>query len=457
MISKHYSNQPIYTLPVLNSRLYLVNDPALAASVQRSKTLSFNPLIPNITQRVLGFDDATRQIIATGIDRDGTNGPRGFYPDMQDLVYGLLGPGDALNELTLVAAREFSKELDAYAMELGKPEFANVGKVEDDLLLWIRHIVTVVTARFLFGPHNPIARIPQLEESFWNFDHGIPGLLVGLLPKWTARKAYFGREALVRALMRYIDEGSYRDGCELIQRRIEIAEKHGFSVEAVAREELTFLFAGIVNTAMTSYWMVLHIYARPDLLKEVRAELEKCVEGDGKSKSVSVHELKDKCELLMSIYREVLRLESDVGSTRMVTADTILNDQYFLKKNSTLIISGGTMHQLKSVWGDDVDDFNARRFIQLARSKELHPAAFRAFGGGSTLCPGRHFATNEILLFVALIVLRFDVEHPTGKELAVPGKMDDVLPVHVFEPENPVQVNIKPRSGWDDMAWYPSL
>jgi len=435
----------------------LVNDPALAASVQRTKTLSFNPLIPNITQRVLGFDDATAQIIGAGIDRDGSNGPRGFYPDMQDLVYGLLGPGDALNELTLSAVQEFSKELNAYAKELGKSEFSRVGKVEDDLLLWVKHIVTVATARFLFGPHNPIARIPQLEESFWSFDSGIPGLLVGILPQWTARRAYFGREALVRALAKYVEEGAYSEGCELIQKRVKIAEKHGFSVEAIAREELSFLFAGIVNTAVTSFWMVLHIFARPNLLKDVRTELEKCVEGDGKTKTVSVHNVKDKCELLMSIYREVLRLESDTASTRAVTADMILGDQYFLKKNSTLMISGGTMHQLKTVWGDDADEFNPRRFIELARSKDLHPAAFRAFGGGSTLCPGRHFATNEIVLFVALILLRFDIEHPTGEKLTVPAKVDDVLPVHILEPEYPVQVKIKPRAGWEDMVWDPTL
>jgi cytochrome P450 len=448
-------NQPIYTLPVLNSRLYIVNDPALAAAVQRTKTLSFNPIIPNVTQRVLGFDDATAQIIAKGIDRDGA-GPRGFYPEMHDMVYGLLSPGDALNDLTLAAVREFAAELDSYMKVLKTPEFSRSGKAED-LLLWVRHIVAIATARFVFGSLNPVARIPQLEEAFWDFDHGIPGLLLGILPQWTARRAFFARESLVRAFVRYLEEDSYLEGCELIRRRVKIAGNHGFTTEAIAREELSFLFAGIVNTAVTSFWMVLHVFARPSLLEQVRDELEGCIDGEGKRKTISVQKVKDKCELLMSIYREVLRFESDTASTRAVTADTILGGQYFLKKDSTLLVSGGTMHQLKSVWGEDVDEFNPRRFIELTRSKELHPAAFRAFGGGSTLCPGRHFATNEILVFVAMILLRFDIKQAAGKELKVPRKQDDVLPVHILEPEDAVEVNIEPRQGWEDSDWETIL
>lgn len=50
----------------------MVVDPGLAASVQRaSKALSFNPIIPEVTQRVLGLDDQTKRIVATNIDRDG--------------------------------------------------------------------------------------------------------------------------------------------------------------------------------------------------------------------------------------------------------------------------------------------------------------------------------------------------------------------------------------------------
>jgi len=43
------------------------------------------------------------------------------------------------------------------------------------------------------------------------------------------------------------------------------------------------------------------------------------------------------------------------------------------------------------------------------RNSKHSPAAFRPFGGGHTLCPGRNFATTQILVFAAVMVLRFDV------------------------------------------------
>ena len=115
------------------------------------------------------------------------------------------------------------------------------------------------------------------------------------------------------------------------------------------------------------------------------------------------------------------------------------------------------MHQHKNIWGDDAGEFNPRRFMELMRSKDIHPAAFRAFGGGSTLCPGRHFAANEILVLVALIILQFEFQPTAGGELKVPRKQDDVLPAHILEPEGIVEVKIMQRRNWEDVRWEATL
>ena len=68
-------------------------------------------------------------------------------------------------------------------------------------------------------------------------------------------------------------------------------------------------------------------------------------------------------------------------------------DQYFLRKDSVLQIAGGAMHRDPDIWGSNVDHFDPYRFLEMDRkSKEkIHPAAYRAFGGGATLCPGKRF------------------------------------------------------------------
>jgi cytochrome P450 len=158
----------------------------------------------------------------------------------------------------------------------------------------------------------------------------------------------------------------------------------------------------------------------------------------------------------MAVLRESLRIGSENFSVRLIKDDILLGDQYMLKKGSVVQIAGGVLHADKTIWGDDVYDFNPGRFLtQKARGGGIHPAAFRGFGGGKTLCPGRHFATNEILVFAAMIVHGFDMTGPDNQPVKVPPKDDGVLPVHILEPHpgNNPQVVIKLReNGAEEMS-----
>lgn len=436
-----------------------MTDPSLAAAVQRaSKALSFTPLVPDITKRILGLDPATVTIVRQHLDPE-PGEPRGFLADMHDMVYSYLGPGDDLNDLSLSAASELARQLDVYAGTIaGKPV------VVDDLLVWVRHFVAQGTARFLYGVRNPLAQDPSLEACFWDFDHGLGGLLMGIAPSLTARRAHSGREKLSDALAEYLRRGDHAaeyGAAPIIRNRIAITEKHGWTVEAAARCELSFLFAGIVNTATTTFWTVLQIFARADLLDAVRAEVtanavvpsEEQESGEGAAKTtVRLDALKSSCPTLLGIMRECLRLGSDNYSTRLVKADTLLAGQHHLRAGSVVQIAGGVIHADRGIWGADADDFDASRFSdQQQQQPPRHPAAFRAFGGGKTLCPGRHFATNEILAFVAMIVLMFDIEAAEpGQEIVIPGKDDGVLPVHILEPKKPVKVVVRLRDGAEE-------
>ncbi|KAK5062928.1 hypothetical protein LTR84_005004 [Exophiala bonariae] len=457
---------PIFALQTLTSKTYVVIDPGLAASVQRaSKALSFNPIIPEVTQRVLGLDDQTKKIVATNIDRDGP--VRGFYPDVQDTIYSTLTPGDALDELNMRAYIEFSSMLDSYV------EKSHSGERGEELMAWVQHIVTIATAKFLYGPKNPITADSSLEKAFWDFVHGIPRLLLNLFPAYTARTAYKGREALAAAYIRYLDLGYEKLGSTITQERIAVGRKHGFTVPNLARSEISFLFAGIINTTFASFWIILHIFARPQLLREVRAELESNALANYNEspniRSLQISKVNKACPLLLAVFRETLRLHSDVLSSRVVTTDTMLQDRYFLRKGSVLQISGGIMHADTRIWGDNVHEFHPERFLNSSsghvssglkheesrseKQRSVHPAAFRAFGGGATLCPGRHFAQAEILGFVAMVILRFDIDSVEGGDLKVPEKKVDVLPIHILEPKEKVLVSMSDRTDWSQVQW----
>lgn len=446
------------------SRIYIVTEPSLAAAVQRaSKALSFTPIIPEVTERVLGLDEATMEITRKNLD-PGPGDERGFLADIQDMVYAFFGPGSYLNEISLDAAQELRNEVLAFA---ASQEAHPSLRQPIDLLAWVRHLVTVSTAKYFYGPHNPITLDPSLEGCFWDFDHGLGKLLINVFPSVTAGKAYKGRELLVQALEKYLENGRHTTGSKIVQKRVEIALQHGWTLRATARSELSFLFAGIVNATTSTFWILLQIFADPQLLSTVREEITQILRPDENSDKnaypgnykLNITDLKDHCSMLVAVYRECLRLGSDNYSTRMVKEDTLLADRYFLKKGAVIQIAGGVIHADQSIWGAGVESFNPGRFLELQqqsgnpRPNQIHPAAFRAFGGGKTLCPGRHFAMNEILSLVSLVVLIFDMEAPDGGKINVPRKNDGVLPVHILEPISPVKVVISKRRGKDAEAY----
>lgn len=468
-----HSDLPIFTLPVPFSRLYVVTSPSLAAAIQRRPTaeLSFNALLPDIVQRVMGLDGDTRAIVERGLD-SGRGEERGFLSDLHEMLVSRLGPGITMDALTLRAAKELDKGLNAYADSLRGHSQA------EDLLEWVRRLVSQGTAQVLYGSRNPIALYParRLEEAFWNFDHGLGSLLMGLWPRVTARKAHDGREALVAAFREYIgsrhyeaaEEGETEDtGADaIVLERIRIARSHGFSIDGIARSELSFLFAGIVNTATTTFWMLTRIFADHELLYTVREELagvtDPMDDSNKRTRHFSLKQLSKACPMLNAIYKEVLRMGSNNFSTRLVKGNTVLTaagvqGEVWLGKGGIVQIAGGVMHGNPTIWGADVGAFNPARHLKvISKDNETllraSPAAFRAFGGGRTMCPGRHFATGEILSLVASVVMRFDMEGLNeDRQIKVPEVDDYILPIHILEPVagSSVKVRIRTREGND--------
>jgi cytochrome P450 len=454
-IGLRYSPQkrPIFTLVVPNSRMYIVTDPGLAAVVQRSsRALSFTPVIPEVTERIFGLDKATKAIASKNLD-PGPHEIKGFLAEIQEMTYAWLGPGEYLGQLTLDAVRDLKNEVENCRNLINS---SADGTDTVNLLSWIQRLVTISTAKYLYGPDNPIARDPNLVEAFWDFDHGLGLLLLNMFPAVTAPRAWRGREKLVAALAEYLESGTYKTGSKIIQERVRIALKHGWTLKTAAREELSFLFAGIVNATTSTFWTVLQIFANPDLLVRVRDELHNIVHHEDGTDvhTLAIDDLRNKCPLLVAVYRECLRLNSDNNSIRVVKETTLLADRWYIAKGSIVQIAGGIIHADPSVWGPNVDKFDPIRFLgghggdtEKRTERQYHPAAFRAFGGGKTLCPGRHFAMSEILSLVALIILQFDIDAPNGGKIRVPKKNDAVLPVHILEPAEPVEVLLRPRNG----------
>ena len=196
----------------------------------------------------------------------------------------------------------------------------------------------------------------------------------------------------------------------------------GLNTRTMAGMDLGFLFGLNSNAIPAAGWMLLHIL-NPEgdgtLLNRVMEELKQ-VERDDESLDVPALMA---LPLLQSVFHEVLRLYMDVLVTRELKEDLTLplddgKRRAFLKRNSVVMAPSWLGHRDETLWVDPpCDQLYAERFLKTdpKNGQQLFTTSgtngkFFPFGGGKTICPGRVFAKQEVLVTIATTLLSFEIE-----------------------------------------------
>lgn len=260
------------------------------------------------------------------------------------------------------------------------------------------------------------------------------------------------RETVVASMMRYTRNGGHKTASGLVRMRFEHHhDQFGLGMEDLARGELGNTFAVLGNTTPCALWMLYHIYSDNRVLADIRREILTLVHEEHDEVGDIVHSvdlaaIRTSCPILMSTFQETMRFRAVNPGPRVLLEDVLLDNRYLLKKGSMLMIPATVQHSDAAAWGDDVGEFDHMRFAHKPTTGRKKPnrVAFRAFGGGHILCPGRHFASNEIMVFAALMVLRFDIT-PT-KGMWVEPACDNTPAQSGFPiPDVDIEVELYPR------------
>lgn len=260
---------------------------------------------------------------------------------------------------------------------------------------------------------------------------------------------------MTAAIRRYYKEGGLETSSDLPRGRYRIATERNIPVPEIARFETGVALAVLLNTGPATFWMVLMAYLTPGLRDELRAEIDACtettVEDGATTKSLDILNLKQSCPLLLSTYQEVLRYFHVGTLVRQVTEDTYLG-QWLLKKGAMVHMPSRAIHHDPRVYGPTASEFKPRRFLPSEKKNRPKDYCFRGFGGGKNLCPGRHFATNEILATAAVFIVRFDMEPSSGK-WEMPTGFNSGSAGQIMEPDTDVEVDVRTRAGFEDVKW----
>ncbi|PTU23556.1 hypothetical protein P175DRAFT_0508222 [Aspergillus ochraceoroseus IBT 24754] len=262
-----------------------------------------------------------------------------------------------------------------------------------------------------YGPLNPY-QDRKIADAFWAFETHLSPVLANFLPWITARTAWKGRETAVAALVKYFERHGHQGGSELTQVRWRTMHEAGLPVEDIARAEVSMALGLLSNTAPASFWILYDLYSRPALLQEIRREIQ-------------AHAL-----------REILRTRSTTAPTRIATQDVLVADKYLLQAGAVINMPGPSLGR-----HNDSETNNPRR-----------TGGFMAFGVSPVICPGRHFASAEILGTVAMVVLRFDLV-PVEGVWPVPRTHSMAIASIMCPLKDPFNMRVSPRQEYDGVRW----
>jgi cytochrome P450/NADPH-cytochrome P450 reductase len=178
---------------------------------------------------------------------------------------------------------------------------------------------------------------------------------------------------------------------------------------------LTFLIAGHETTSGLLTFALYYLMRNPDVLARGYAEVDAVLGGD-LSKAPGEEEVRQ-LRYVSQILNEALRLWPTAPAfTRHAFATTALAGKYEVTPEDALTTLVPMLHRDPAIWGPDPEKFDPTRFEpDLVKKRPAN--AYKPFGTGFRACIGRHFALQEAIVALALILQRFELVEHTGYEL----------------------------------------
>ena len=429
---------PIFTLPILNGRIYIVNSIELAISVHKlPKSLSFWYPGAIFGRRLTAVSKEAADKLVYNVHRD--QGPVSVFSDMFKLMHDILRSGDEISSFGRSVTRSLVKSLESFdrALETGR---------EIRLWDWVKHQMTMMTTEAAYGPLNPY-RDSSVEKAFWDFSEHTTSLTLDFLPSIFARSGYFGRQKLALAFERYFANSGHKLACTLTQERHQILKLHDISDQDIASFEALQGVTILANTIPAAFWTIFHILSKPHILDRVRKRAEGLMMRDENTGIQTLRaSLLGSDPLLQSVMQEALRHQSFGAPFRMVMQDVMLEGRYLLKAGSMVMMPSEAIHFDASIW-KDLHAFDVQR-------RKPRADAFRAFGGGANLCPGRALAAFEIICMATLLALKYDVTTLNeGGEWVAPEPDRANMTANVTPPKQDVLVRVTARRYAVGASW----
>ncbi|KAF2973131.1 hypothetical protein GQX73_g397 [Xylaria multiplex] len=358
----------------------------------------------------------------------------------------------------------------------------------DDFYPWWRARVFAAATTSIFGPH--LLRLnPTLEQDFWNFADSIP-TLVKRYPAWMAPRAHAARNKMIDSVKKWHaharehsdysisgDDAPKWDeywGSVWLKVRQRWGQATGTMDDGgLASEDLALAIAANANAIPMAFWYLVEIYRDPALLSRVLPELEAAVISPAADNTPAAFDLSPvlASPLAQSIYAEVLRMRISLLLNRCADHKDHRIGPWTLKKGAYMTLPTAYIGYHPKAWEPytdggkaPIDEFWAERFLvpDEAKSAQTEDAVSEKkepkmrfstehlegiwvpYGGGALMCPGRHFAKQEMMGSATVFAHYYELEIISGK---APPMDEKYYGMGAQQPAEKTPVRIRRRHG----------
>ncbi|KAF2815105.1 cytochrome P450 [Mytilinidion resinicola] len=401
----HFANsREPFAVTVFGETIYILTSPRDVSGVfKETTTLSTDQVNIN---RSFGVSDAGTEQMTRPAFVDAVKGERGGLKDYnymsEHIRHSQLLPGHQMDILSRDFMQLFEVEMRSGTPE-GKYVIGSTGEGGRVVLVknWAAQSLIRATTHALFG-HCLLEMEPQLTDTFLRFDDK-SWMVIYNYPEMFAKETYELKEELIQIFM---------------------------STNA--------------NSFKIAFWMLAHIVHSDGLKAAVVEEASAAL--PSQDADLDINYLLNQCPLLDSIWNDVLRLTASSSTYRYIVSDTTIRGKTFRAGRKLLIPQRQTLLD-ESVFGETAATFDAERFM---RDRKLaNSTSFRPFGGGVSMCSGRHVAKREAFAFVGSVLTRYELKlaNPEKGKQRFPrlNVMNPNLGLMGPMPEDDLVLKIKPR------------
>ncbi|CAI7633730.1 unnamed protein product [Penicillium crustosum] len=341
-----------------------------------------------------------------------------------------------------------------------------------DFYTWLQSQITPSVIEAMMGSQL-LEMYPGIVEDFWEFEHQVPNYSHGL-PRWMIPSACKTRDRLlanIKAWNRLANrESDYRQhgedgpewdkffGSKYIKAREDYMRKYGMNNDSIVSENLALLFGSNANAVPAVFWYILESFKDLELQENLKIELQGCLKPETGDLDIPKFSTKP---LLQSTYAEVLRLRVTTTTIRTnEDANFRLDSDYTIGKNIIMTIFSSVTAYNRQAWAatrpesvaKPLDEFWPERFLvqkdkDAKFSLEGLAECWMPYGGGHRMCPGRHFAKNEIIGTLGLLLELFECELVDVQQAEQVRPDTRWAPYGTLPPTKKVAVRLRRRAG----------